>query len=85
MPAAPWSFSLQGPRSTKTLKSSRIYKTSSYQASPGSLTNQRYIALQNDYLIFRQFVSRSFPNNYSILLRVQGSHETSMRHVMFKS
>ena len=27
--------------------------------------------------IFQQFVERSFPNNYSILLRVQGSHETS--------
>ena len=52
VPPLPWPLSLQGRRSTKTLKNSRIYKTSSHQPSPGSLRSPRYISFQIFCLIY---------------------------------
>ena len=60
------------------MKSSKNCRTSSFQVFPGSLRTQRYFLISKTFcLIFYQFVERCFPNNYSILLRVQGSRDTS--------
>ena len=73
-----WSVTLPGRRPTKTMKSSKNCRTSSFQVFPGSLRTQRYFLISKTFcLIFYQFVERCFPNNYSILLRVQGSRDTS--------
>ena len=71
-------MTLPGRRPTKTMKSSKNCRTSSFQVFPGSLRTQRYFLISKTFcLIFYQFVERCFPNNYSILLRVQGSRDTS--------